>query len=114
MGAPWPMPYNARRGGVEVNGQAARPGCGWFGHAGAGGGTLDRPHAPAVAGPQRLGLCWASRPQSHPGWLRPAPAGAGERADRCPQPLGPPCGVELGATPRWQPPLGGTSPDMME
>ena len=40
VGTPHPMPYNARRGGVEVIGQAALPSRGRHAHAGAGGGFV--------------------------------------------------------------------------
>ena len=50
MESPRPMLHSARRGVVEATGQAARPGGGWCPHAGAGGRTLDRQGATAVAG----------------------------------------------------------------
>ena len=49
------MPHSARRGGVEVTGQAARPGRGWCTHARARGRTLDKQAAPAMAGPHTEG-----------------------------------------------------------
>ena len=55
VGTPQPMPQSARRGGLEAIGQAALPGSGRSAHAGAGGGTLDRPLAPAVTGLRTLG-----------------------------------------------------------
>ena len=52
---PQPIPHGARRGGVEVTGQIARPGRGWCAHAGAGGRTLDKQGTPDVSGSNTLG-----------------------------------------------------------
>ena len=48
-GTPRLQPSCACRGGMEDTRQAARLGCGRSAHAGAGGRTLGRQHAPAVA-----------------------------------------------------------------
>ena len=77
---PWPMPHGARRGRVEVTGQAVRPGRAWCVHAGVGGRTLDRQGAAVVAGlrtPWReVGRWIGSAPRSWPVCARRGGGGA--------------------------------------